>query len=85
MISSPLTNTLRKDSFKWTTEAEMAFDNLKKAMTTTPVLALLNYSKTLTLESEASGRAIGAVLMQDGQPIAFLLMRGSYLKLCWLY
>lgn len=45
-ISWSLTRQLKKDSFCWSAEAEEAFQNLKKAMTTVLVLALrilLNY------------------------------------------
>ena len=37
-ISWPLTQQLKKDAFQWNSEAEEAFQHLKKAMTEIPVL-----------------------------------------------
>lgn len=70
-IAAPLTDLLRSTRLKWNTEAELAFTTLKNRMTTTPVLSLPNFDKVFILETDASATAIGAVLSQDGHPIAF--------------
>jgi len=41
-------------------------------MTSTPVLALLDFQKQFQVETDACAEGIGAVHMQQGQPIAFL-------------
>ena len=44
---------------------------LKNKLTSTPLLALLNFSKMFEIECDALSLGIGAVLMQDGRPIAY--------------
>jgi len=59
-------------TFQWPLLAQQAFDKLKQAMTQTPVLALPNFQLQFTVETDACAEGIGAVLMQQGQPIAYL-------------
>jgi hypothetical protein len=70
-IVSPLIALLKKNSFTWTPTAAQDFQTLKMTMCTTLVLALLDFTKTFVLECDASGKGIDAVLMQEGQPLAF--------------
>lgn len=81
--AAPLTTMRKKNSFHWTEEALEALQSLKKAMTEPPVLALLNFAKPFVTESDASGKGIGAVLMPEGRPIAFLsqALKGKALNL----
>ena len=56
----------------WTSLTEHAFQTLKKALTSAPVLALPNFEKTFVVETDASDKGIRAILQQDGHPIAFV-------------
>lgn len=68
----PLTNLLKKWAYHWTTKVEEVFQQLKRALTTTPVLTLLDLKKPFTIETDASQSGIEAVLMQDHYPVAFI-------------
>ncbi|MCI29691.1 enzymatic polyprotein, partial [Trifolium medium] len=61
----------KKESFHWDDAATCAFNKLKTAVSTAPVLALPNFTQPFVLETDASNTGIGAVLSQSGHPIAF--------------
>lgn len=64
LLAKPLTNLLRQKQFHWTAAAQTAFQNLKTAMTTTPVLTLPRFDLPFEVETDASDGGLGAVLMQ---------------------
>jgi hypothetical protein len=73
LIGKPLTNLLKKgEQFVWTRQAEEAFQTLKRALVTAPVLSMPNFSQTFEVETDASDKGIGAILQQNGHPIAFI-------------
>jgi hypothetical protein len=75
-ISEPLVKLLRKDlKFKWSDSCEKSFNELKRILTTYPILIHPDFSKTFIIISDASSTGLGAVLAQiknnEEMPVAF--------------
>lgn len=81
-IARPLTALTRKDkrtgkfvTFEWTSQCEEAFQELKKLLTTAPVLRHPDLTKPFFLWTDASEVGLGAVLEQEKNgerhPIAY--------------
>ena len=71
-IAKPLTNLLKKDSFHWGEGSETAFQELKKAMISTPVLEVPDFTQPFIIETDACYDGMGAVIMQNKRPISYL-------------
>ena len=74
-LCTPLSSLLKKDApFAWSAACAEAFQGLKYALTHAPVLVLPDFSTdapTFEVWCDASGFAVGAVLMQGGRPVVF--------------
>ena len=71
IIAAPLTRLLRRDAFLWDDEATTAFEALKRALTTGPVLQMPDFDATFVVDCDASGAGFGAVLHQGAGPLAY--------------
>lgn len=66
-----LTNLLKKDHpWLWSEEAKASFDKLKTTIATELVLKLPNFEAPFEVYTDASNRAVGGVLVQEGYSVA---------------
>ena len=64
-IAQPLHSLTCKDTpFTWGPDQDCAFEELKKRLTTAPVLAYPNFTAKFCMEADASVQGLGAVLSQ---------------------
>ena len=80
-IMAPITDYMKGNTFRWTDEAESAFQLIKDRLTSTPILGLLDFSQPFELHTDASRVGIGAVLSQNNIPMAFFSEKLSDSKL----
>ncbi|KAK9084575.1 hypothetical protein Sjap_024986 [Stephania japonica] len=66
--------TKKNVKFEWV-NCEAAFLELKRKLTSAPVLALPETGKGFSVYTDASGTGLGCVLMQEGHPVAYLSRR----------
>src|SRR5439155_24003607 len=66
--AKPLTNLTRKDQeFKWTKEAQEAFEMLKKKFTEKPILVSFDLEKEILIETDTSDHSISTCISQEGK------------------
>lgn len=64
---------LKKDiRYVWTSDMQKEFDIVKKAVATAMTLNHYDPNKPVVIDTDASLKGLGAVLIQDGKPIRFL-------------
>ncbi|GFQ65149.1 retrovirus-related Pol polyprotein from transposon 412 [Trichonephila clavata] len=63
--NSTLVLTENKQKFLWTDECEEAFNSLKAALTSSPILVYPDPEKQFILDTDASHESVGSVLSQE--------------------
>jgi hypothetical protein len=58
-------------TFEWMPRREASFQELKKRLTTAPVLTMPNMEKPFSIYCDASGQGLGCVLMQDDHVVVY--------------
>ena len=71
-VSAPLRQLLEKNiEWHWDKEQEESFNALKSMASCTPVLGYNDHEKSITLSVDTSSKGLGAVILQEGKPIAY--------------
>jgi ribonuclease HI len=71
-IAKPMTELLKNNTkFEWSEACEKSFQELKKRLTTAPVLTLPDIKKDFVVYCDDSKQGIGCVLMQEGKAVAY--------------
>ena len=82
-IAKPLSDLLKKSvSEIWDENCYRAFGELKRRLTSTPVLKFPKFKKPFEVHTDASDFAIG-LLMQEGRPVAFESKKLSDVERQW--
>jgi hypothetical protein len=78
VIVKPINNILKQDQyFSWTYDVEKDFINIKRAISSAPVLAKLDFEKDFIIYTNATEEAIYAIIFQNDdqnneKPIAYM-------------
>ena len=71
-VAQPLRDLTAKNAkFTWAKQHDTAFQEIKKLVVNHPVLKYYDCNSEVTLQCDASEKGLGAVLLQNGQPVAF--------------
>ena len=67
-----MTRLTRKEvKFEWNDLCEKAFQELKRRLTSTPIMIVLKRGQRCTVYCDASNDGLGCVLMQSGRVVAY--------------
>ena len=74
-LLAPLTALTGTCKFQWTPECTEAFKQMKALLTSEMMLAYPNHNLPFNIETNASDYQLGAVIKQNGLPVAYYLCK----------
>ena len=57
--------------FHWDYPQKTSFEKIKQLVSQAPILQYYDVTKPVTIQCDASGKGLGAVLLQDGKPVCY--------------
>ena len=71
-LAAPMTRLTRKEvKYEWDDQYEKAFQELKRRLTSAPILIVPERGQRYTMYCDASKNRLGCVLMQSGRVVAY--------------
>lgn len=71
-VAEPIRRLTWKDeTWTWSRQQQDAFERLKKMISTAPVLRYFDATKNTVIQCDSSSVGLGAVLLQEGQPVVY--------------
>ena len=71
-VMEPIRQLTKQDvAWHWSEHQQHAFDKVKDMVSQSPLLAYYKPNEELTIQCDASGKGLGAALLQNGRPIAY--------------
>lgn len=67
----PIRKLIHATSFIWTNEHDQIFNNLKKLVSSAPVLSYFDLQKHTVIQCDSSSTGLGSVLLQEGKPVYY--------------
>lgn len=72
-LTHPLRELVKQNTvFRWEQEQQEAFEAIKSEITRAPTLSFFDRNKKHVIQTDASIKGLGAVLLQDGQPVMYV-------------
>jgi hypothetical protein len=70
--------------YKWGEEQQKAFDEIKQKVSQDTLLAFSDLEKEFHVYTDASNKQLGAVIMQEGEPLALYSRKLNSAQTCYI-